>query len=139
MSVVSLDYTAPFDWAGMLAFLGPRATAGIETVEGDAYRRTVEIEGHAGAIHGTWTRAGVTHLFPRAETLAEADVARIGMPRARASTIRALSRAVADGALTLDTSVHLEDAIARLCAIPGIGPWTAHYVALRGLGLRDAF
>jgi AraC family transcriptional regulator of adaptative response / DNA-3-methyladenine glycosylase II len=82
---------------------------------------------------------GLTHLFPRPEALADADVGAIGMPRARAATLRALAAAVARGEPLLDASRGREAVIERLCAIPGIGPWTAHYIAMRGLGEPDAF
>jgi AraC family transcriptional regulator of adaptative response / DNA-3-methyladenine glycosylase II len=82
---------------------------------------------------------GLTHLFPQPETLAGADLARIGLPAARAETLRALARAVATGELRLDASQGLDEAVARLVAIPGIGAWTAHYVAMRALGEPDAF
>jgi AraC family transcriptional regulator of adaptative response / DNA-3-methyladenine glycosylase II len=82
---------------------------------------------------------GLTHLFPGPEALAGADLASIGLPGARAATIRALAGAAARGALVLDAARGLEDAVARLRAIPGIGAWTAHYVALRALGEPDAF
>ena len=82
---------------------------------------------------------GLTHLFPTAAVLADADVAAMGMPRARAETVRALARAVADGSLVLDAPLGLDDALQRLCAVPGIGPWTAHYVAMRAFGEPDAF
>ena len=90
---------------------------------------------------GTPLRAAgpLTHLFPRAEVLAQADVAVIGIPRARARTISALAAAVASRALVLDAARGLDDAIARLRAVPGIGAWTAEYVAMRTLGEADAF
>jgi AraC family transcriptional regulator, regulatory protein of adaptative response / DNA-3-methyladenine glycosylase II len=78
-------------------------------------------------------------LFPRPEVLATADVARIGIPRARADAIRALAAAVAGGALRLDPAADPEATVARLTAIPGIGAWTAAYIALRALGEPDAF
>jgi 3-methyladenine DNA glycosylase/8-oxoguanine DNA glycosylase len=81
----------------------------------------------------------LTHLFPDAATLAAADVAAIGIPRARAGAIRALARAVADGALALDACRGLDDAVARLTALPGIGEWTAQYIAMRAFGEPDAF
>jgi AraC family transcriptional regulator of adaptative response / DNA-3-methyladenine glycosylase II len=83
--------------------------------------------------------ARLTHLFPTPAELAEADVASIGVPRARAETIRGLARAVAGGALVLDAALGLDDAVARLRALPGIGEWTAQYIAMRGLGEPDAF
>jgi AraC family transcriptional regulator of adaptative response / DNA-3-methyladenine glycosylase II len=82
---------------------------------------------------------GLTHVFPRPEALAEVDLARIGIPGARAETLRALARAVATGGLRLDAAQGLDEAVARLVAIPGIGAWTAHYVAMRALGEPDAF
>jgi AraC family transcriptional regulator of adaptative response / DNA-3-methyladenine glycosylase II len=83
--------------------------------------------------------AGLTHVFPAPATLVDADVERIGIPGARASTIRALSRAVADGTLVLDATEDLEATEARLTAVPGIGPWTASYIAMRAFGEPDAF
>src|SRR5437867_3353932 len=82
---------------------------------------------------------GLTHLFPRPEALADTDLASIGLPRSRAATIRGLARAVARGELVLDASRGLEDAVARRAAVPGIGAWTAHYIAMRALGEPDAF
>ncbi len=81
----------------------------------------------------------LTHRFPAAEVLAEADVATIGLPRARAETIRALARAVTEGRLVLDGAAGLDGAIASLLSIPGIGPWTAHYIAMRAFREPDAF
>jgi len=82
---------------------------------------------------------GLTHLFPQPTMLANADLARIGLPRARAATIRALATSVTRGGLILDASQGLEEAVERLCALPGMGPWTAHYIAMRALGEPDAF
>ncbi len=82
---------------------------------------------------------GLTHAFPTADMLAEADLDRIGIPRARATTIRALSESVATGELDLSRPAPLEDACAELEAIPGIGPWTSHLIAARAMGHADAF
>jgi AraC family transcriptional regulator, regulatory protein of adaptative response / DNA-3-methyladenine glycosylase II len=87
-------------------------------------------------------REGLTHLFPTPAKLAEADaadVARIGLTSARAQTIRALSRAVASGELRLDATLAREETLANLTALPGIGEWTAQYVAMRAFGEPDAF
>jgi AraC family transcriptional regulator of adaptative response / DNA-3-methyladenine glycosylase II len=83
--------------------------------------------------------SGITHLFPQPQALAAANVAAIGLPAARAETIRALSRAVCDGRISFDGVVDSADFLARLCEIPGIGNWTAEYVAMRALGEPDAF
>jgi AraC family transcriptional regulator of adaptative response / DNA-3-methyladenine glycosylase II len=81
----------------------------------------------------------LTHVFPSAETLAEASLDRFALPRSRAEAIRALARAVAERSLVLDAARGLDDAVERLCALPGIGPWTANYVAMRALSEPDAF
>jgi AraC family transcriptional regulator of adaptative response / DNA-3-methyladenine glycosylase II len=60
------------------------------------------------------------------------------MPAARRASIRALAAAVADGDLDLEPGADLDEARRRLTALPGVGPWTASYVALR-LGDPDAF
>ncbi len=255
--VVRLPYRPPLAWDALLRFITPRATPGVEVVEADVYRRTIEVNGAAGVIEvwpevrvgrqsaserkgvtpsnaahllvrvrlpgceslidvvervrrifdlgadpsciaehlgrspqltpmldrlpglrvpGAWDtfelavrailgqqvtvrgattlagrlvqafgtpvdvgNAGLTHLFPRPEALADADLSRIGLPRTRAASIRALASAVAGGDVVLEASQGLDDAIARLCAIPGLGPWTAHYIAMRALGEPDAF
>jgi AraC family transcriptional regulator of adaptative response / DNA-3-methyladenine glycosylase II len=82
---------------------------------------------------------GLTHLFPRPEVLAVADVGSIGMPGRRADTIRSVAKAVRDGVLQLDAARGLDDVVARLTALPGIGAWTAHYIAMRALREPDAF
>jgi 3-methyladenine DNA glycosylase/8-oxoguanine DNA glycosylase len=62
-----------------------------------------------------------------------------GMPGSRARTISAVAQAVLDQPDLLETAADLDEAIARLVAIPGVGPWTAHYIALRQLREPDAF
>jgi AraC family transcriptional regulator of adaptative response / DNA-3-methyladenine glycosylase II len=75
---------------------------------------------------------GLTHLFPTPDALARADVASIGLPRARAEAIRQLARAAADGGRPFESV----DGMTRL---PGVGPWTAAYVAMRAGRDPDAF
>jgi AraC family transcriptional regulator of adaptative response / DNA-3-methyladenine glycosylase II len=85
--------------------------------------------------------AGLTHTFPEAIALAEAtpaSIAALGMPLARARTIAALAREVAEG-LDLSPTADTQATLERLRRIPGIGPWTASYVALRALAWPDAF
>ena len=81
----------------------------------------------------------LTHLFPRAEVLAQADVGRIGLPKARGETIRSLARAVSEGGISFDSVTNVEEFRLRLREIPGIGNWTAQYIAMRALGDPDAF
>src|SRR6185436_156212 len=71
------------------------------------------------------------------ERLAEVTIG--GMPGRRAETIRVLARAVASREVVLERGASLDASIAMLTALPGIGPWTAHYIAMRALGERDAF
>jgi AraC family transcriptional regulator of adaptative response / DNA-3-methyladenine glycosylase II len=235
-----LRFRPPYDWKGMLAFLSPRATPGVEAVVDGTYRRTISLNGSDGwfevsldegsnvlvvrlqfadprslffiterirtmfdlnadwaaivqslrtnpvlatqvdsgpglRVPGCWngfelaTRAilgqqitvkgatvmagrmvssfgkpfssgnGLTHLFPTPAALADAKLTRIGLTEARAETIRALARAVCDGRLSFEGVVECDAFLKRLCEIPGIGKWTAQYVAMRALGEPDAF
>jgi AraC family transcriptional regulator, regulatory protein of adaptative response / DNA-3-methyladenine glycosylase II len=81
----------------------------------------------------------VTHLFPSPEVLANADLSRVGLTKARAATIRALSKAVHEGRIRFEGIVAPDDFLSRLCEIPGIGRWTAQYISMRALGEPDAF
>jgi AraC family transcriptional regulator of adaptative response / DNA-3-methyladenine glycosylase II len=62
-----------------------------------------------------------------------------GMPQSRWNTIRGLARAVARGEVTFERGATLDESIANLTELPGIGPWTAHYIAMRALREPDAF
>ncbi|HUK73895.1 MAG TPA: AlkA N-terminal domain-containing protein [Candidatus Bathyarchaeia archaeon] len=235
-----LRFRPPYQWESMLAFLAPRATPGVEIVEGSSYRRSIclnnqdgyfavsldwqpetvnlriqfgdpralfliierirrmfdlnadwqaiaarlrtdpalcrQLEAKPGLrVPGCWdgfelaTRAilgqqitvkgattlagrlvrafgqplsapnGLTHAFPRAEVLADAKLGRIGLPAARAEAIRSLARAVADGQLRFEAVTDSEAFLRRLGEVPGIGKWTAQYIAMRALGEPDAF
>lgn len=78
-------------------------------------------------------------IFPTPQALANANLTRIGLPKARADAVRGLARAVAAGEVSFDTSVGLEACVRQLTQLPGIGEWTAQYVAMRALSLPDAF
>jgi AraC family transcriptional regulator of adaptative response / DNA-3-methyladenine glycosylase II len=80
---------------------------------------------------------GVTHHFPTAEALADADPATLRMPRRRAASLVAMCRALAEGALVLDAGADRTATREALLAMPGIGPWTADYVVMRALGDPD--
>jgi AraC family transcriptional regulator, regulatory protein of adaptative response / DNA-3-methyladenine glycosylase II len=242
--VFRLRFRPPYDWQGMLEFLMPRATPGVEAVVNGTYRRTISLGGNGNGnegyfevsldddsnllmvrlqfgdprslffiterirttfdlnadwaaivqslrtdpvlvtqvdsvpglrVPGCWngfelaTRAilgqqitvkgatalagkmvssfgkrfaagnGLTHLFPTPEVLAEAKLTRIGLTAARAETIRALARAVCDGRIIFEGVIDSDAFLNQLCKIPGIGKWTAQYVAMRALGEPDAF
>jgi AraC family transcriptional regulator of adaptative response / DNA-3-methyladenine glycosylase II len=235
-----LRFRPPYDWKGMLDFLAPRATPGVEAVVDGTYRRTISLNGSDGCfevsldegsnvlevrlqfgdprslffiterirtmfdlnadwaaivqslrtdpvfatqvdsapglrVPGCWngfelaTRAilgqqitvkgatalagrmvnsfgkpfssanGLTHLFPTPEVLADAKLTSIGLTGTRASTIRALARAVCEKRIIFESVVDSDAFLNRLCEIPGIGKWTAQYVAMRALGEPDAF
>lgn len=240
-----VPYSGAFDFEAMLRFLGARTIPGVESVDGNTYRRTITSCGHPGAIEvrdagdgrhlvlqahlptfnsiiddvarvrrifgldhppasalpvlrsdsvvgplvkanpglrlvGAWDRfetavrivltqqisvraantllgrlarsfgssveglggLGLTHVFPSAERLARASLQRIadvGMPTTRAATVKALAAVYTSEALSLEPTATLEDTIASLCAVPGIGAWTAHCIALRSIGHLDAF
>lgn len=78
-------------------------------------------------------------LFPAAQTIAESDLTRIGLPRARASTLNAIARAVCDGGVSFRPEQTLQQFVASWIELPGIGDWTAHYIAMRALSHPDAF
>lgn len=82
---------------------------------------------------------GLTHLFPTPEAVSRAELSALGVPGARARTLTAIATAVLDRPELLETARDLDEATARLTAIPGVGPWTAHYIALRQLREPDAF
>jgi len=85
------------------------------------------------------THDGLTHAFPRPERLAAADLAHLGMPRARIASLAALARAAADDPRLFELEGDLDAKVARLRALPGIGEWTAQVVAMRALREPDAF
>jgi len=83
--------------------------------------------------------SGLTHLFPAPQQLADANLSRIGLPRARAHSIRSLACAVCEGKLSFAGVADVEVFSKRLCELPGIGSWTAQYIAMRVLSEPDAF
>lgn len=127
----------PFELA-VRAVLGQQVSvAGATTLAG----RLVARFGQPYQV-GPTLLSKVTHHFPTAQLLATADVAeiaRIGMPGTRAETIRALARFAANGGLQMMPGSTLDEAVACLKSVPGIGNWTAQYIALRALRFPDAF
>jgi AraC family transcriptional regulator of adaptative response / DNA-3-methyladenine glycosylase II len=85
---------------------------------------------------------GVTRLFPTPVALidlAGRDPAAFSMPASRRRALVALAQAVEDGSVTIDPGADPQELRTRLVALPGIGPWTAEYVAMRALRDPDAF
>ena len=236
---LSIDAGASLDWPGLLSYFAPRATPGVEYVEGGCYRRRVEVDGRqatlriradgaqrlrvaieggvspaeiearlrrmfdldadlpaisshlrrdprlapllehrpalrvagtfdpfelavratlgqqvsvaaatrlAGRLAARCARSaepersdGLIYLFPVPREILSADLSNMGMPGARVRSIQALSTAVeSDPALLVSRGDYARDVL-RLKTLPGIGDWTAEYIALRALGHRDAF
>jgi AraC family transcriptional regulator of adaptative response / DNA-3-methyladenine glycosylase II len=232
-----LSFRPPYDWPALAAFLGARAIAGVEAVEGGVYRRTARVV-LDGKEHRGWIEAalspkkpalrvavsaslarvlppvlsrvkalmdlscnptevaqalgalagqhpgmrvpgafdgfevavrailgqqvsvaaartlagrlvaragarltagpdGITHLFPTPAALAAGDLEGLGLTGGRRRALQALGTAVADG--RLDLGAPAEAVVNGLTALPGIGSWTAQYVALRSLSEPDAF
>jgi AraC family transcriptional regulator of adaptative response / DNA-3-methyladenine glycosylase II len=102
----------------------------------------VRLAGRLVATYGetlTEPDRGLTHVFPSPEVLARADLSTLGMPRSRAAALSAVAAAVVADPDVLCASRGLDEAIRRLRSIPGVGEWTAQYIALRQLREPDAF
>ncbi len=100
------------------------------------------VTGRIVAAHGTPLpeREGtLTHLFPTSAQLAQADPETMPMPRARGRALVGLASALVRGEVDLTGGADRDDVRAALVALPGIGPWTADYVAMRALGHPDMF
>ncbi len=82
---------------------------------------------------------GLTHSFPGPERFNADALAQLGMPRSRAQALAGMALAVRKDQRLLDPRGDLSDAVAHLCTLPGIGEWTAQYIAMRALGESDAF
>ena len=85
------------------------------------------------------TTDGLDRTFPVAAQLLNAPIEELGVISARAETIRTLARAVTAGTVSLTATSDFNRVMKALQALRGIGPWTAQYIAMRGLGDTDAF
>jgi AraC family transcriptional regulator of adaptative response / DNA-3-methyladenine glycosylase II len=83
--------------------------------------------------------ATLTHAFPTEQQLAAADLSALGMPAARRAALKSLASAAVVQPDLFEVANTLEESIDRLRSVPGIGEWTAQYIALRGLHHPDAF
>ncbi len=81
----------------------------------------------------------LTRTFPSARCLATVALSSIGMPESRRATLKALARAAIVNPRLFEPLGSIEESIAQLRAIPGVGEWTAQYIALRALREPDAF
>jgi len=134
-------------WPGMRV---PGAYDGFETAVRGILGQQVSVKGAttiAGRVATRWgTRLprrlaqdeSLVRIFPTARRLVEAELEEVGIIRARANTIRGLAQAVLDDPTLLQPGVGLHEDIERWVELPGIGPWTANYVAMRVLREPDA-
>jgi AraC family transcriptional regulator, regulatory protein of adaptative response / DNA-3-methyladenine glycosylase II len=98
------------------------------------------VEVHGTPLPATTCEAeGLSHLFPSPARLAKANLAALGMPNARAMAVSSLAQAISADPTIFSRSASLERTIAKLRALPGIGEWTAQYIAMRELREPDAF
>jgi AraC family transcriptional regulator of adaptative response / DNA-3-methyladenine glycosylase II len=82
---------------------------------------------------------GLERLFPTPAQLADADLRELGVTTARAAAIRGIAQALLDGRVDFRVEQPLQEFVERWVALPGIGEWTAHYMAMRALSHPDAF
>ncbi|HZU78843.1 MAG TPA: AlkA N-terminal domain-containing protein, partial [Acidimicrobiales bacterium] len=129
----------------------PGTVDGFETAVRAVAGQQVSVAGARTVLGGVVAAADVrlthpdrslTHVFPdAAETalLVERHPEAFAMPAARRAAVAGLAAAVADGRLAIDPGASPVELRAALVTLPGIGPWTAEYVAMRGLGDPDSF
>jgi AraC family transcriptional regulator, regulatory protein of adaptative response / DNA-3-methyladenine glycosylase II len=116
---------------GVRAIVGQQVTvAGASTLAG----RLVERHGKRLPAPAA---PGLTHTFPPPSTLAAGDLEGVGLTRTRARAVGAFAAAVAAVRVRLDPSVPLDQFVGAIAGVPGVGPWTAQYIALR-MGQPDA-
>jgi DNA-3-methyladenine glycosylase II len=114
----------------------PGAWSGWEIAVRAVLGQQVSVAGARKTAEKLVEGLGVGGRFPTPEAVAEGELP--GMPAARARALRALAVAVADG-LRLDPPLDVPAARAALLALPGFGPWTVEYIAMRALRDPDAW
>lgn len=127
----------PGAWDGFE--LGVRAVLGQQISVAAARTLATRIVERFGTPFQASAAAGLGALFPTPDALAGAPLETIGLTRARAETIRGLAQACIDGCIDFSAQQTLEEAVTRLCALRGIGMWTAQYIAMRAHSHPNAF
>ncbi len=131
----------PSGWDGFE--IAARAIIGQQVSVAAARTVTARLAGRFGTpLPPEFPASGLRHLFPAPAQLAAAGpdaLAGIGLARTRAATLHAMACALLEGRVDFNPERTLDDFVGRWTALPGIGPWTAHYIALRALGHPDAF
>jgi AraC family transcriptional regulator of adaptative response / DNA-3-methyladenine glycosylase II len=127
----------PFEMA-VRAILGQQVTVKAART---LAKRLVEAFGHSVQT----PFATLSYTFPKPRTIVdlpspiEDQLGPLGITGARARSIRALAQALEQGTVELSTAADAQQQMERLLKLPGFGPWTVHYVAMRALGWPDAF
>jgi AraC family transcriptional regulator, regulatory protein of adaptative response / DNA-3-methyladenine glycosylase II len=116
-----------------------RAVVGQQISVKGAVTQLGRIASLAGIPYGDGDPPHLIWLFPGPTEMLAADMATLGIPQKRKETLRQIARQIASGSLQLDTAGELSRFVDTMTAIPGIGEWTANYVAMRALGEPDAF
>ncbi len=127
----------PGAWDGFE--LAVRAFLGQQITVVAAVGLAGKLVAHYGAPVERATVDGLSRAFPDPERLAKADLSSLGMPQRRAAAISAMAAAVLDEPGILGRQKTLDEAIGKLRELPGVGGWTAHYIAMRELREPDAF
>jgi AraC family transcriptional regulator of adaptative response / DNA-3-methyladenine glycosylase II len=126
----------PFE-AAVRALLGQQVSVAAATTLAGRFAAQLGTPFDASATLGT---AGFRFPTPREVVAAGPErIGKLGLPRTRATAIHTLAGAIARGDVVLDGSRALDTFVSELVELPGIGPWTAHYLAMRALHLPDAF
>ncbi len=127
----------PGAWEGFE--LAVRAVLGQQVSVAAARTLAARVAATYGTPFAEGAAVGLTALFPSPDSLVDAPLESQGVTRARAATIRGLAQAVLDGRVQFRAEQPLAAFANDLVALPGIGPWTAHYIAMRALAQPDAF
>ncbi len=126
----------PGSWDGFE--LAVRAVIGQQISVAGATTITARVVAQVGAIRSE-SQSDLDRAFPAPQVLAQASLSGIGLTKARINTLQALAQAVVDGAIDFRAGQKTNEFEQKMCRIPGIGPWTAQYVAMRALRQPDAF
>jgi AraC family transcriptional regulator of adaptative response / DNA-3-methyladenine glycosylase II len=117
---------------------GVRAIVGQQVSVSAANTIVARLVARCGTPVAGLSALGLTHLFPSAGALSAADLDGLGLTGARARSVNHFARAVVNREIALDRGMALDRLVASIVATPGLGAWSAHYLALR-LGEPDAF
>lgn len=116
-----------------------RAVLGQQVSISAARRLNARLVARCGTEIGPAAGPGLRRLFPTPAQVVAADLSYMGVPAARIAALKAVAAAALDDPHLFRAGASVEETVARLCAIRGIGDWTAHYIAMRACREPDAF